>query len=194
MVSKRLVREIERNADKLAIDLVEALRHDDRASAYADLTDHEYRGVVRDLYANLGEWLHTRAWNKMRQTYESKGRKRFNSGMPLEQLVYSLTRTKQMLLDFVRRSLPGEGTELALEMELVLAVSDFFDRAIYHTICGYEDARRSREKAQAEKGKPSEAHPRARAVGRAYRVSEEKMPSADELQVSRAGDIGETGG
>lgn len=194
MVSRRLVQQIERNADKLAIDLVESLRHDDRAASYANLSDHEYCGVVRDLYANLGEWLHSRTWNKLRRAYELKGRKRFNGGMPLEQVVYSLTKTKQLLLDFIQKSLPGEESERGLELELVVSVSDFFDRAIYHTICGYEDARRARQRPPADAAAVAKRGAGAAAVAAGFAVAEARMPSDDELEVSRAGTIGEHGG
>ena len=193
MLSRRMIDEIERNADKLAIDLVETLRHDVRASAYAHLSDNQYRGVVRDLYANLGEWLESRTWNKLRCTYELKGRERFQGEMPLEQLVYSLTKTKQLLLDFIQKSLPGEESERGLELQLVVSVSDFFDRAIYHTICGYEDARRSRDRVRTEpvSGEKREA---ASVVAAGYAARQSAQPSDDELNVSRAGDIGEHGG
>ena len=149
MVSRRLVLQIEKNANKLATDLVEMLRNDRRAAAYENLSDAQYRGVVRDLYANLGEWLEARTWNKLRKTYEGKGRERFHGGMPLEQLVYSLTQTKHLLIDFVQKSLPGEAEERDQELQLIVAVSDFFDRAIYHTIIGYEDARASKARAKS---------------------------------------------
>ena len=191
MVSRKLVQTIERNADKLAIDLVETLRQDRRAEAYQDLTDAQYRTVVRDLYSNLGEWLESRTWNKLRSTYEQKGRERMHGGMPLEQLVYSLTKTKQLLLDFIRKSLPGDSSEADQELQLIVAVSDFFDRAIYHTVSGYEDARRTQASARSEEETKA---PAAKAAASTHRVSSADAPSASEMQVSRAGDIGEHGG
>lgn len=193
MVSKKLVREIERNAGKLATDLVEALRHDRRASAYEDLTDAQYRGVVRDLYSNLGDWLESRTWNKLRKTYELKGRERCHGGMPLEQLVYSLTQTKHQLLEFIRKSLPGESSDHDQELNLVLAVSDFFDRAIYHTICGYEDARRTKERVGATAKESSTE--KAKVAPKVARKARKAAAAAhDDLHVSRGGDVGETSG
>lgn len=188
MVAKRLVREIEKNAGKLAADLVETLRQDRRASAYADLTDAQYRSVVRDLYSNLGDWLESRTWNKLRKTYEQKGRERFHGGMPLEQLIFSLTETKQLLLDFVRKSLPGDSDERDQELNLIVAISDFFDRAIYHTICGYEDARASKAKADASPKKP------AKKTATPAKKARRATAAAEDLGVSRGGDVGETSG
>ena len=155
MVSRRLVKEIERNADKLAIDLVEALRQDRRAASYENLSDAQYRGVVRDLFANLGDWLASRTWNKLRKTYEAKGRERFHGGMPLQELIYSLTQTKHLLIDFVQKSVPGESSERDQELQLIVSVSEFFDRAIYHTIVGYEDGRTTSAKVRSAAKKPT---------------------------------------
>lgn len=191
MVSRRLVKEIERNADKLAIDLVESLRQDRRAASYENLSDAQYRRVVRDLYANLGEWLESRTWNKLRKTYEAKGRERAAGGMPLEELIYSLTQTKQLLIDFVQKSMPGDVSERDQELQLVVAVSEFFDRAIYHTIVGYEDGRATKAKVRKAKAKKSAEKPPAKKKKRSKKAA---VGAGDEMNISRAGDIGEHGG
>ena len=192
MISKRLVKAIEKNASKLAVDLVHTVRNDRRAEAYKNLSDAQFQGVVIDLYSNLGQWLQSHTWHKLRTVYERKGRERFHGDLPLEQLVFSLTTTKTLLLDFIRGSLSGDASERDLETELILAVSEFFDRAIYHTIVGYEDGRRTSaraaEKRAAEPPKPEAAKKRA-----APRPA--KKPTTDEDDhISRGGTIGETAG
>lgn len=191
MVSRRLVKEIERNADKLAIDLVESLRHDRRAASYENLSDAQYRRVVRDLYANLGDWLEARTWNKLRKTYEAKGRERVAGGMPLEELIYSLTQTKHLLIDFVQKSMPGDVSERDQELQLVVAISEFFDRAIYHTIVGYEDGRKTKAKVRKAKAKEPVAKKKKPAGKRSKKAS---AGAGDEINISRGGDIGETSG
>ena len=191
MVSRRLVLEIERNAHKLAVDLVEAVRQDRNAEAYRHLTDAQFQGVVLDLYANLGEWLQSRTWNKLRHTYERKGRERCHGTLPLEQLIYSLTKTKTMLLDFIRGSLPGDSSERDMELQLILSVSEFFDRAIYHTIAGYEDARRTSERVSAETAaKPAVISPPIKTAAYAGSAS----VAEGEVHLSRGGDLGEVSG
>lgn len=190
MVSRRLVLEIERNANKLAIDLVESLRNDGRAASYRNLSDAQYRGVVRDLFSNLGDWLESHAWNKLRKTYEAKGRERYHGGMPLEQLIYSLTKTKQLLIDFVQKSMPGDASERDQELQLIVAISEFFDRAVYHTVVGYEDGRTTQ--TSVRKAAPSSTA-RSKAKPAAKRARK-KAPASDEMHISRGGDIGETSG
>ncbi len=191
MLSKRLIDSIEQNAHRLAQDLVESLRDDAHVPAYRTLSDQQYQGVVLDLYGHLGQWLSSRAGHKLQVTYERKGRERFHGGIPLEQILYSLTRTKQNLLDFIRTSLPGAADERDLEMQLVLSVSEFFDHAIYFTAVGYEDARHSAV-AAPELPKASETKASvARATGALASTS---VPDSDLGQVSRGGDIGEVSG
>jgi hypothetical protein len=191
MISRRLVQAIEREGHKLAADLVASVRQDRRAEAYENLSDAQFEGVVLDLYCNLGQWLHSRTWQRLQTVYERKGRERLHGGMPLEQLIFSLTRTKTLLLDFIRGSLEGDGSERDLELELILSVSEFFDRAIYHTICGYEDARRSL--AQAVEGRAQEPEkPPAAAMSTASRRESKSTVGYDDL--SRGGNVGEVSG
>ena len=190
MISRRLVRQIERNANKLAEDLVQAVRGDRRAASYAAVSDEQFQGVVRDLYGNLGQWLQSHTWSKLQTIYEKKGRERYHGRIPLAELVYALTRTKSMLLEFVRGSLDGDASERGLELELVFSISEFFDKAIYHTIAGYEDARRAVYES-GEKPVVSRVAASPRPAGRARRHHEE---GESELTVSRGGDVGETSG
>ena len=193
MISKRLVKAIEKNANKLAVDLVQKVRNDRRAEAYKNLSDAQFQGVVIDLYSTLGQWLQSRTWHKLQTVYERKGRERFHGDLPLDQLVFSITNTKTLLLDFIRGSLAGDASERDLETELILAVSEFFDRAIYHTIVGYEDARRTVGIAATKRAKEP---PKPKAVKKRAAPRGRKKPAAedDDLNISRGGTIGETSG
>jgi hypothetical protein len=191
MVSKRLIDSIERNANRLAQDLVESLRQDPHVPAYRTLSDQQYQGVVLDLYGHLGQWLSSRTWHKLEVTFERKGRERFHGGIPLEQILYSLTHIKQNLLDFIRGALPGEPDERDLELQLVLSVGEFFDRAIYHTALGYEDARRT---AEAAPELPKAADTKASVARATESLASPTVPDSDLGQISRGGDIGEVSG
>ena len=191
MVSKRLIDSIEQNAHRLAQDLVESLRQDPHVPAYNALSDQQYQGVVLDLYGHLGQWLSSRSGHKLEVTYERKGRERFHGGIPLEQILYSLTHTKQNLLDFITRGLPGAGDERDLELQLVLSVSEFFDRALYHTAVGYEDARRSTDSAPEV---PRASDTKASVARATEALAAPAVPDSDLGQISRGGDIGETSG
>jgi hypothetical protein len=191
MISGRLVKAIEKEGHKLAADLVASVRQDRRAAAYENLSDAQFEGVVLDLYANLGQWLHSRTWHRLQTVYEKKGRERQHGSIPLDQVIFSLTRTKTMLLDFIRGSLEGDGSERDLELELILSVSEFFDRAIYHTIYGYEDARRSAAQAAEDRAEQPGKPPKIEMTP-AAREESKSTPGYDDL--SRGGTVGEVSG
>lgn len=187
MISRKLVKQIEANADKLAMDVVETVKQDRRAEFYHSMPDNKYHKLVHDLYKHLGSWLQSQTWHRLRTSYERKGRDRFHDGMPLDQLVFALTQTKAALVEFVRGSVQGDSSERELEMELLLAISAFFDRAIYHTVRGFEDARLTASK--------NPAPPRTKLRRRTKKEREiDAETEALQSAVSRSGDIGESSG
>ncbi len=192
MISRRLVRQIEQNAHKLAGDLVQAVKQDVRGKAYHDLPDQRFEELVLDLYKNLGRWLRSRTWGALRNIYEGIGRRRCLDGMPLNDVIFSFTTTKCMLLDYIRGAMQGDQSERDMELELVFSISQFFDKAIYHIVTGYEDARQATEahpgmsEAQLLAGKRQVAA----VAGAAFPFDE---PDG-ELPLSRSGDIGEVSG
>ena len=193
MLSRRLIQAVESNAHKLAQDVVAENRRNPLLTAYSKLTDEQYVRVVQDLYAELGQWLTSRTSHRLQVTYERKGRERFAGGVPLEQLICSLGHTKRCLLEYIRTAVPGGADERDMELELIMAIDDFFDEAIYHTVVGYEDARRLRESSEEAAPSPQEI---TASVARATRDLEPPVKGVErELPpISRAGDVGETSG
>ncbi|MEX2300439.1 MAG: hypothetical protein WD733_05850 [Bryobacterales bacterium] len=191
MIPRTLVRQIEQNADKLAADVVRTIKSDRRAAAYHQLSDQKFEEYVLDLYQNLGQWLRSRTWSALETIYERKGRDRYHDGMPLSHVVFAFTETKVMLLEYIRSSVEGDQTDRDMELQLVITISQFFDRVIYHIVMGYDDARRAALahpkmsdaellalKKEAQGVRPKGLHPELVA----------------ELPMSRSGDVGEVSG
>ena len=192
MIPKTLVRQIEQNADKLAADVVRAVKADARAKSYHQLSDRKYEEYVLDLYKNLGHWLHSRTWSALEQVYERKGRDRYHDGMPLAHVLFAFTKTKTMLLDYIRSAVEGDPTERDMELQLTLTISQFFDRVIYHITVGYEDAR------LADLAHPKMSDAELLALKKEVQGVRATGPSAEhfvsELPMSRSGDVGEVSG
>jgi hypothetical protein len=191
MISRKLVSQIERNAEKLAADLVQAVKHDLRAEAYHQISDRKFEEYVIDLYRNLGRWLRSQSRGAVRTIYERKGRDRYHDGLPLSQVVFSFTMTKSMLLEYVRAGVHADSDEREMELDLVHAISGFFDRVIYHIVLGYEDARRA-DLANPMRGEEETLAMRKNLVIEA-RKSSSSLPVPD-LDISRSGDVGEVAG
>jgi hypothetical protein len=96
-----------------------------------------------------------------------------------------------LLLDFIRRSIPGDSQDAGPEHELVVAISEFFDEVVYWVAMGYEDAGRAQEANPAEEAGTSPWVPDSKSEPMTNGALEAVVA---ELPVSRGGDVGETSG
>ena len=138
MLIARLVSLIEDHADELTARLVRRLREDPRTSEYRRLDEAELAGRVHDVFAHLGRWLERASEGRVEEEYFRLGNTRREEGIALSQVVSALLLTRRNLWEFVD-SLGGDTIlELRQQLDLELLVVRFFDRAIYHTVRGYE--------------------------------------------------------
>ncbi len=150
MLSARLVHLIEDHADELFRGLLDDLQSNPRTPSYHRLNREELRTRLHDVYSNLGVWLSDTTEERVEPAYGELGRKRHAEGIPLSEVVFALTLAKYHLRDFIRtRGLMDSAVELYQEQELQRLVGRFFDRAVYHTVRGYEQAASVRGKAAA---------------------------------------------
>ena len=83
-------------------------------------------------------WLEHTSDGRVEEEYFQLGEKRRAEGLDLSQVVSALLLTRRNLWNFVE-SLGGYTVlELRQQLDLELLVVRFFDRAIYHTVRGYE--------------------------------------------------------
>lgn len=136
-----LMRLIETHAEELADRLIHALRTNPRTTFLHQVSEAELKRRGFDLYHNLGRWLAEKSETEIEATYRENGRRRFLEGVPLSQLIYALILMKQHLWDFIRKNdLPETATNLYGEEQLEMMVGQFFDKALYHAVRGYEEA------------------------------------------------------
>jgi len=150
MLSARLVRLIEDHAEELTHGLLDDLQSNSHTPAYHALSREQLRHRLFDVYRNLGRWLLDTTEEHVETVYCELGGKRRAEGVPLSEVVYALTLAKYHLRDCVRtRGLTDSAVELYQEQELQRLVGRFFDRAIYHTVRGYEREASHQQKATA---------------------------------------------
>ena len=85
-------------------------------------------------------------WEKtdadMRSWYKALGERRFTEGIPLSEVLWALTLTKQQLIDDLDVwAIADSAVELYRRQELDRLIGHFFDRAAYYTAAGYERPR-----------------------------------------------------
>jgi hypothetical protein len=193
MISHRLLRVVQQNADRLTNDMIAEIRRDPRASAYHELSEEDLHERALDLFHNLGQWLSARTEFAVQTRYQAFGRKRYQEKIPFSQALFALTTAKSLLLNFIRGAIAADSpAELPLEHELVISISQFFDKALYHAAAGYEDAARA---AQAPSHFPEAVPARANNASARPVARESRSEGHDlGLEVSRSGDIGESAG
>ena len=134
----RLVSLIEDHADELTARVVQKLREDPRTPEYRRFDSSELDARARDVYANLGRWLGATAEDAVEAEYFRLGVIRRKEGVPLSQVVMALLLTRRNLWQFVDSQGADSMLELRQQLDLELLVVRFFDRAIHHTVRGYE--------------------------------------------------------
>lgn len=138
MLVGRLVGLIEDHADELADRLVRKIREDARTAAYKVFDDDQLADRGRRVYAHLGRWLGETSETPIEEEYFRLGQTRHDEGTPLAEVIMALLITRRNLWQFVDSQGADTILELRQQLDLELLVVRFFDRAIYHTVRGYQ--------------------------------------------------------
>ncbi len=134
----RLVDLIEDHADDLTARLVRMVREDPRTTGYHQFDDRELGDRAREVYSHLGHWLGKTSEGAVESEYFRLGKVRRAEGIPLSEVVMALLLVRRNLWQFVESQGANTSLELRQQLDLELLVVRFFDRAIFHTVRGYE--------------------------------------------------------
>jgi hypothetical protein len=139
MLSARLVRIIEDHAEQLTRGLIDDLLSNSHTPHYHGLTREELHHRTYDVYRNLGRWLSNETESAIESVYTQLGKRRLAEGIPLSEIVYSLGLTKYHLLEYIHVcGMVDSAVDLHGDRELQRLVGRFFDKAVYHTVRGFE--------------------------------------------------------
>jgi hypothetical protein len=145
MLASKLVRLIEAHSDRLSDDLLAKFQNSEKCSDLRNVPNGELRDRTREIYRNLSDWLLSKTEEDIANRYMEIGERRASQGVAFSHFVYAMTITKEHLQQFLQRE-GFSDTSLALysELELVITLDQFFDRALYYAIRGYERAKPAR--------------------------------------------------
>ena len=150
MLSVQLVQLIERHADSLTHEVVEDLLSNEHTISFHGLSKTELEPRILALYQHLGNCVVGCNEEVIKAEYESWGTTRRGQGIPVSEIAYALIITKQHLRRYIREHGSAlasgdritKGEILPLELysiqQLNYAVGDFFDKALYYLLRGYE--------------------------------------------------------
>lgn len=152
MLATRLIQLIENHSESLTHEAMQDILTNEHTASIRRVPKAELEPRIAAIYQNLGKWIGDPKDNEIRQEYEHWGRTRFRQEIPFSEIVYVLILTKKHLRKFIRehglvtfsgdRVTPDEliPLELYAIQELNYLVGDFFDRALYYLVRGYESA------------------------------------------------------
>lgn len=141
MLGIRFAKLIERHSHELAAGLVIKLQHSDRTESYRDVPASQLQHQLQDLYQNLGFWLTIKPESEIRLRYYDLGSRRAEQGVPVEEFTWAVMIAKEHLWRFLQReAMADQAMQLLSELDFVLSLDQFFDRALYYGISAYSSA------------------------------------------------------
>jgi len=141
MLAIRLVRLIEAHSETLSQGLSKEIRKSDRTTDFRKIPSDELRLAAIEVYRNLGEWLLQKTDADIAERFRAVAARRATEGVRLHQFAWAIMLSRDHLLQFLRKEGFADNI-IALhgEMELQRMLSQFFDRALYYALQGYEEA------------------------------------------------------
>ncbi len=141
-VSKKLVDLIENNAHELTTRCIDNLLEHEYTKTYCTYDGDKLYERVYTVYSQLGKWISRKTTKKeIAEHYTALGAQRKKEGFKLSEVIQSLIITRRHLwLKVLAEGFIDNVLELNQALALNNRVILFFDRAIYFTIKGYEEA------------------------------------------------------
>ncbi|MDX2267925.1 MAG: hypothetical protein NW208_07455 [Bryobacter sp.] len=150
MIASRLLKRIETNWEKIAAQVIQDRNDNPHLQHYRSLSDHEIRERAEELATRLATWLTERDETLHSTHFENLGRRRFEEGMPLHEVVLKLNIIKRAIRRYAtEQNYSLTAVEIYDELELLRAMAGFFDFVIFRVTKGYEDAMREVHQAKA---------------------------------------------
>ena len=148
ILAYRMVRLIETHSQDLVRSLQQKINESSRCSAYRNVPPEELAGAVGDIYLHLGEWLLGRTEADIQNRYQAIGARRAVQRVPLSQVIWCISLVKENLWEYLRREEQEQITEIFGEIQILQLLEQFFDRAMYFSTIGYEQAMAGNLEAQ----------------------------------------------
>ncbi|HQR38852.1 MAG TPA: RsbRD N-terminal domain-containing protein [Blastocatellia bacterium] len=141
MTQTNLIDLVETHADALTREFVEDVRKNLRTASMHSLPQDDLTRGVRNLYQDFAKWLHEPDDATFEELYGTLSRRRLAAGIPLSEMVYAIVLAKWHLVAYLQRNqLIDSIMDLYHQETVQRRAGQFFDKAIYYTVLGYENA------------------------------------------------------
>jgi hypothetical protein len=155
VIAAKLVELIEIHARRLTSDVAQDLITNERTRGFRAVRYEDLEHRIFQLLNHLGNWIGNPRGEKVHTEFADWGHRRFDQGIPLSELIYAVIVIKQHLRRYIAdnglvdAAFPRVDSDYVLPMhlhslqELNARVGQFFDEALYHLACGYEERARA---------------------------------------------------
>jgi hypothetical protein len=135
MVGSNFTKLVEKHSEELSRQLAQKLHASSRTKSFHEIPIEDLERDINILYHNLGDWLLYRTEADVQARYRELGGRRARQGISAQELVWAFTIAKEHIISFLRREAVADSA-LALfsELEFVMSLMQFFDRAIYFAL------------------------------------------------------------
>ena len=143
MIGSKFTKLVEKHSDQLSRELAHKLHASTRTKGFHTIPVADLQQDIHILYNNLGDWLLSRTEQDIQARYQELGRRRAGQGIAPEELMWAFTVAKEHIIAFLRReAIADSALALFSELEFIMILSQFFDRAIYSALQAQTEARK----------------------------------------------------
>jgi hypothetical protein len=142
MRALKLVQHMKANADRISEELIQRIRNSDRCGELIrKLPAEEQKRYGLEIYGNLMDWLGEERDSLVESRYVDLGIQRANQGVPFSEMFWAVCIARDYLWDYMQQEcLLEEPVEFWGGVILLRSLNQFFDRALYFTLIGYQKA------------------------------------------------------
>jgi len=154
MLSDKLVKLIEENAEKLTARWIEDVTTNSSTPSYKNFSRDELHNKVYDVYQRLGHWLEGGTTKQeIARHYTRVGRTRCLEKFKLSEVIYATILAKRHLLLFIdEQGFFHDMYGARIQLEFHDRINVFFDKIIFFETLGYENAYVIEETFYAQNG------------------------------------------
>jgi hypothetical protein len=142
MHALKLVQHMKGNADRMSGAVIQKIRNSDRcAELLAKVPAEEQKQSGVQIYRDLTDWLATETDSSIEERYIALGMRRSQQGVPFSDLFWAVCIAHEHLWSYMQEEcLLDEPVEFWGGVMLLRSLTQFFDRALYFSLIGYERA------------------------------------------------------
>jgi hypothetical protein len=142
MRALKLVQHLRANADGMSERLLEKIRNSHRCNELLRrVPADEHKRYALEIYHDLMEWMGSETDSLIEARYVELGRIRAQQEVPFGQLFWAVCITRDFLCDYIQQEcLIDEPVEFWGGVMLTRSLNQFFDRALYFSLAGYQNA------------------------------------------------------